>query len=157
MEKIYIWFAVKVNLFLLIITMIVGMLSGIFLWPLNLIFALTDSEFLKLTIATIWMSIMVIIPNYFVFKYMYRGNANVQNLHLIEAIIYVIALKIIIDLIYINFSEEYIEIFPTILTLLINSIVIFIAFYFAGVKYQPTSTKIGGIAGNDKLPPSNQN
>lgn len=147
MEKTYIWFAVKVNLLLFIITIVVGMLSGLFLWPLTLFFALTSSDLLRMIITIVWMGIVMIIPNYLAFKLIYKGSASVQNLRLVEAILYVIFIKIIMDLIYINFSEEYIQALPTILSLTISSVIAFGVFYMAGVNYQPSSANLPSSSG----------
>lgn len=153
MEKVYIWFAVKVNFLLFFISLVVGMLSGLFLWPVMLIFEFTSSEILKLVTGAILIGVITMIPTYFAFKFVYKGIASVQNLNLMNSIIYVIALKIVIDLILMNFSEEEVETFPKVLNLLINSGAIFLACYFAGVNFQSTAVKVEPE--NNQLPPSN--
>ena len=149
MIKNYLWFAIKVNLLLFIITIIVGLLSGFLLFPIVLILGGIGSESLFIIVATLWLALLTILPYYWAFKSVYKR----ANLKLFEAIFFTLGIKIIIDVIYLYFAEEYLDPLPTIIYLLINAGITFIVFYFAGSRYQPATTHSEEHIGT---PPTNQ-
>ncbi|MDP2642299.1 MAG: hypothetical protein Q8P62_00460 [Candidatus Peregrinibacteria bacterium] len=154
MEKTYIWFAIKTNFFLFIITIFYGKVFGSFLFPVELLFPFAFSALLKFLIFFILIGIGIAILSYIAFKYSYRGVAMSQNIRLIDAILYVIALQIFVDLIYINFSQEKIEVYIVIISFLLKAGIMFSSFYFAGINCrQPSNGESGKTNDNNQSPP----
>jgi hypothetical protein len=131
--KDYIWFGIKVNLYLFLITIVVTILSAILLIPIGIVLAAVQSLAAIVAIGTIWIGVLTIVPYFFAFRSVYRKS----NLNLYEAIGFALGIKIIIDVILTYFTEEYIDPTMTIINIGISTIIAGIVFYYAGVKYQP--------------------
>lgn len=139
MEKNYLMFAVKVNVYLFLISILLGLLSGIIMIPLILISAVTFNPMLLVLSTAIWFGVVAIIPYYWAFKSAYKES----GLALMPAIYFTIGLKIVIDIIFTYFQHgEFLDPWSTAITVSISATIAFIVFYFAGTRY-PQITKFG--------------
>ena len=133
----YLWFALKVNLLIFGLTIVFGLLSVIIMFPFTVLLTGLLSPLVLLILIPLWTALLMVIPLYFAFKWLYRRAAKEDKLQLKETIIYSVGMMIVINVIL-----EYmatIQQNPTqyLIQLIISVVLTSVVFYFAGKEYAP--------------------
>lgn len=131
----YLWFAVKVNVAIVLISLVIAFFSVILLIPIGIIFAAVSSPLVMIVIATLWIAIIGIIPLYLAFKYIYKKSHGIE---LRDAIIYSVGLMVIVNIAIEYFTNPYLDPTVTSINLLISVVVTSLVFYVAGRRVMPT-------------------
>lgn len=134
----YLWFAVKVNLLIIALTIVFGLLSGILMIPFTVLLTGLLSPAVLLVLIPLYTVLLMVIPLYFAFKWLYRKAVRSDHLKLKETIIYSIGMMVAINVVleysagvYQANSTEY------LLQLLLSVVITSLVFYFAGKPFAP--------------------
>ncbi len=133
----YAWFAVKVNLLIFGLTIVFGLLSVIIMFPFTVLLTGLLSPLVLFILIPLWMALLMVIPLYFAFKWLYRRAVKEDKLQLKETIIYSVGMMVII-----NVVMEYMAIIKSdqsayMIQLIISVVLTSAVFYYAGRDFQP--------------------
>lgn len=133
----YLWFALKVNLLIIALTIVFGLLSGIIMLPFSLLLTGLLSPLVLAILIPLWIAMLMVIPLYFAFKWLYRKAAIGDKLQLKETIIYSVGMMIVINVImeYMTVGQQ--DPGGYLINLIISVVLTSGVFYFAGRPYAP--------------------
>jgi len=133
----YLWFAIRINLLILGLSLLIAALSLFLIGPIIALLGLTQVLFLIVLIIPLWFAILLVIPLYFAFKWLYKKEAKKKKLKLKETIIWSIAIMIVVSFLLEYSTTEFIDPLMFAIQTIISVVLTSVVFYFAGRKYQP--------------------
>ena len=133
----YLWFAVKVNLLIFGLTIVVGLLSAIIMFPFTVLLVGLLSPFIMMIVAPLWIAILMVVPLYFAFKWLYKRAAKEDKLQLKETIIYSVGMMVAINVIMEYMASIKTEQTEYFIYLVISVVLTSAVFYWAGRDYAP--------------------
>jgi hypothetical protein len=133
----YLWFAVKVNLLIFGLTIVIGLLSAIVMFPFTALLSSLLTPLILAVIIPLWLVILLVIPLYFAFKWLYRKAAKEEKLQLKETIIYSVGLMVVINVLFEYMATIKTEQTEYLLYLIFSVVLTTAVFYFAGRPYEP--------------------
>lgn len=133
----YLWFAAKVNLLIFGLSIVFGLLSAIIMFPFTVLLIGLLSPLVLAVLIPVWITLLMIVPLYFAFKWLYRHAAKEDKLQLKETILYSVGLMVIINVMF-----EYMAIIKTeptqyLIELVISVVMTSAVFYWAGINFAP--------------------
>lgn len=133
----YAWFAVKVNLLIFVLSIVIGLASAIVMFPFTALLTGLLSPAIIFIMIPLWMAIILVIPLYFAFKWLYRRAAKEDKLQLKETIFYSVGLMVIINVVFEYISPVSTDFTAYLIQLIISVVLTSAVFYYAGRDLQP--------------------